>query len=181
MLTALSALTAEYLEWAINNHSLLSLFYLTPVPLSITLCYFYVHLQGHISMGEVHWFRSPCTTPPAILSSLKCWLPSLQSKWLPQAGYWVWLRWDWGVTRRLRGDMKLCPQWCAPCAAFLGSSTASLVSDNVVEALLANVKMVLTEMYLKSSDTWNWITEKCDFKLSQKASKGQMLMIQCVV
>lgn len=40
------------------------------------------------------------------------------------------------MTRRLRGDMRSCPQWSAPCAASLESSTASLVSDDVAKALL---------------------------------------------
>lgn len=37
------------------------------------------------------------------------------------------------MTRRLRGDMRLCLQWFAPCVASLESSTASLVSDHVVK------------------------------------------------
>lgn len=39
------------------------------------------------------------------------------------------------MTRRLRGDMRLCPRWSAPCAASLESFTASSVSDDEVKAL----------------------------------------------
>lgn len=40
------------------------------------------------------------------------------------------------MTRRLRGDMRLCLRWCAPCAASLESSTASLVRVHVVRLTL---------------------------------------------
>lgn len=73
------------------------------------------------------------------------------------------------MTRRLRGDMRLCPQWSAPCAASLESSTASLVSDYVVKALAIRSLLVLTKINLKSSHSLTGITEKCDFIKSLKS------------
>lgn len=173
MLTALSALTAAYLKWAINNRSLLSLFFLlfilTPALSLHHSLYLLCPFAGrHISMGEVHWFSNPYATPPpltpALLSSPKRWPPSHQSTWLPQADCWVWLRWGLGVTRRLRGDMRLCPQWCAPCAASLGSSTAFSVSDDVVKALLACLEMVFTKRfpYIKWNHWKIWFHKKLE-------------------
>lgn len=72
------------------------------------------------------------------------------------------------MTRRLRGDMRSCPLWSAPCAASLESSTASLVSDDAVKALLIRSELVLTKMYLKSSHALYGVTEKCHFKKSLK-------------
>lgn len=64
------------------------------------------------------------------------------------------------MTRRLRGDTRLFPQWSAPCAAYLESSTAFLVSDYVVKALLLRSELMLTKMYLKGPHALNEITEK---------------------
>lgn len=69
------------------------------------------------------------------------------------------------MTRRLRGDTRSCLQWSAPCAASLESSTASLVSDDVVRAVL---KMFLKKMYPKNSHALHGITKECDFTKSLK-------------
>lgn len=54
--------------------------------------------------------------------------------------------------------MRSCPQLSAPCAASLESSTASLVSGDVVRAVLKKSELVL-KMYLNISHALNWITE----------------------
>lgn len=49
------------------------------------------------------------------------------------------------MTRRLRGDMRLCLLWFVPCAASLESSTASLVRDHIVKLSLCKlVQYILT-------------------------------------
>lgn len=117
--------------------TLSSLFSLLP-SLSITFFLCPTFAGRHVSMGETHWFSRPLTsplllTPPVLLCCPKPNPPSLQSPWLPPINCWVWLRWAWSVTRRLRGDMRSFPQWSAPCSASLASSSASSVSEDVVK------------------------------------------------
>lgn len=68
------------------------------------------------------------------------------------------------MTRRLRGDMRLFPRWSAPCAASLESSTASLVSGDVFNALLVcwllkgMLKMQLRGEIANSTSKANYLT-----------------------
>ena len=63
------------------------------------------------------------------------------------------------MTRRSRGDTRSCPRWSAPCVASLESSTASLVSADVVTALPIRPEVVPSKMYLQSSPSLHGIAE----------------------
>lgn len=98
--------------------------------LIFSLCF--TGLAGRRSwMGESPWSSPPCTPPsspqPCSLSGPR----KPPSTWRPPAHCWVCRRRRCGATRRLRGDMRSCPQWFVPCVASLELSTASLVSNSI--------------------------------------------------